>query len=304
MIACILAVTLALALVPSSDGLLIGAFNIQIFGQKKSTNETLMGVIVKIIRRYDLVLIQEIRDKTDDTMDRLMKALNTPGPVKFTQITSERLGSTSSTEQYSFIIRGDSGISFVDKYQYKSPNVTFERPPFSVRLNSKKTEIKQFVLTALHSKPEEAVKEIGQLIEVHSTLKKKWNTNNILILGDLNAGCSYASKKALNNLKIRKDKQFAWLIPDTADTTTSNSNCPYDRFIMTGAKFNKNLITNSAGVFHFDKEFKISSELTKDVSDHYPIELKLRKVGVEASSMEKTQLPTSYKLRKLIFSPA
>lgn len=84
-------------------------------------------------------------------------------------------------------------------------------------------------MTALHSKPAEAVKEIGQLYEVHAAVQKKWNTDNILILGDLNAGCSYASKKALNKLEIRKNPKFNWLISDNVDTTTKASNCPYDR---------------------------------------------------------------------------
>lgn len=282
MLAFILALASALALAASSQhDLLIAAFNVQIFGQQKSTNETLMNVIVKIIRRYDLILIQEIRDKTDDTINRLMKALNNQGSVHFSHITSERLGSSTSTEQYSFLIRSDSGISFKDKYQYQNQKVTFERPPFSVIFKSTKTEVTQFVLTALHSKPTEAVKEIGQLYEVHAAVQKKWNTDNILILGDLNAGCSYASKKALNKLEIRKNPKFNWLISDNVDTTTKASNCPYDRFIMTGAKFKKSLIVNSAGVFRFDKEFSLSPELTTDVSDHYPIELKLRSVSLD-----------------------
>lgn len=273
--------SLAVTLVATTDGLLIGAFNVQIFGQKKSTNETLMPIIVKIIRRYDVILIQEIRDSTDGTINRLMKALNTPGSVKFNQITSERLGSTKSKEQYSFLLRYDSGVSVLDKYQYQNSNVTFERPPFSVKLKSTKTEIKQFILTALHAKPEEAVKEIGQLKDVHSDLQRKWNTNNIIMMGDLNAACGYASRKALNNLEIRKDPQFHWLISDSTDTTTKQSNCSYDRYIMTGSLYNKSLVANSARVFRFDQEFSLPPELTTDVSDHYPIELRLRDIGTK-----------------------
>lgn len=94
------------------------------------------------------------------------------------------------------------------------------------------TAISEFVLTAIHTKPDAAVTEIDALRQVHSELKRLWNTDNILILGDLNAACSYASATALKKLEIRKDPQFLWLIPDKTDTTATASDCTYDRLLF------------------------------------------------------------------------
>ena len=41
----------------------IGAFNIQVFGKSKAGKPEVMDVLAKIIRTYDVVAIQEIRDK-------------------------------------------------------------------------------------------------------------------------------------------------------------------------------------------------------------------------------------------------
>ncbi len=60
------------------------------------------------------------------------------------------------------------------------------------------------------------------------SLFQKWNNDNILIMGDLNADCRYVGKEKLKNLKL-KDEYYHWLIPDTADTTVSATDCAYDR---------------------------------------------------------------------------
>ena len=67
------------------------------------------------------------------------------------------------------------------------------------------------------------------LVAVHSAVGRQWRTDNILIMGDLNADCSYASKKARDGLTLRTDHKFIWLIADDVDTTVGSSDCAYDR---------------------------------------------------------------------------
>lgn len=40
----------------------VGAFNIQIFGEQKASNDQIMDVLTKIAKEYDVILVQEIRD--------------------------------------------------------------------------------------------------------------------------------------------------------------------------------------------------------------------------------------------------
>ena len=86
----------------------------------------------------------------------------------------------------------------------------------------------ELVLIGLHAKPDYAVEEMIALENVHTAVKQHWNTDNIIIMGDLNAECRYASLPELEGLNIRKDP-FCWLIGDGVDTTVYSTDCAYDR---------------------------------------------------------------------------
>jgi len=85
------------------------------------------------------------------------------------------------------------------------------------------------VLIGIHAKPDFAVEEMQALVNVHAAVEEHWNTDNILIIGDLNAECSYASQSELDSLTLRTDSRFSWHIGDEVDTTTKSTDCAYDR---------------------------------------------------------------------------
>jgi hypothetical protein len=59
------------------EKLRIGAFNIQVFGTTKASKPEVMEVLDNIIRTYDVVAIQEIRDKSQTALPTLhAKLLN------------------------------------------------------------------------------------------------------------------------------------------------------------------------------------------------------------------------------------
>ena len=85
------------------------------------------------------------------------------------------------------------------------------------------------MLIGIHTDPDEAVEEMEALMDVHAAVQRLWNTDNILIMGDLNADCDYASGRARESLTLRTDPRFTWLIDDDVDTTSSGTHCAYDR---------------------------------------------------------------------------
>jgi len=87
----------------------------------------------------------------------------------------------------------------------------------------------QLVLIGLHAKPDDAVEEMQALVNVHAAVEEHWNTDNILIVGNLNAECRYASQSELDSLTLRTNSRFSWLIGDEVDTTTKSTDCAYDR---------------------------------------------------------------------------
>lgn len=57
---------------------------------------------------------------------------------------------------------------------------------------------------------------------------------NVIILGDLNAGCSYITTKGWRAMRLRSDPKFHWLIGDEQDTTVrEKTHCAYDRSVST-----------------------------------------------------------------------
>ncbi|XP_012939295.2 deoxyribonuclease-1 [Aplysia californica] len=257
----------------------IAAFNIQIFGTKKLGKTDVIGVLVKILCRYDLILIQEIRDSSETALDNLVSMCTQVDPGNpFESVVSERLGRGNCKEQYAFMYR-TSRLSVADTYQYDDGeddgSDVFQREPFAVRFTSPTTEITDFAIIAIHTSPEDAVKEIGALHKVYDSTKKHWDLEDIMVAGDFNADEGYVDQEDWAKIALRNDRRFRWLIKDETDTTVGNTDRAYDRFVVAGKKLVKAVVPGSAGVFQFDKELGLSVEEAEDVSDHFPIELEL-----------------------------
>ena len=56
--------------------IIFGAFNIQNFGMAKMSNEKVVKIIVKIIRHFDIIVLQEIVDKSEKAINKLLEEVN------------------------------------------------------------------------------------------------------------------------------------------------------------------------------------------------------------------------------------
>jgi endonuclease/exonuclease/phosphatase family metal-dependent hydrolase len=265
----------------------IGAFNVKIFGVSKMKEVNVVEVLVDIIVKYDIILIQEIRDASGDAILELLDKVNeNSGGNPFTMKISPRLGRSNSKEQYAFLYREKSGLQVDREYVYddgdenlNSDGVTvdtFEREPYIVSFTSTSTKLKRFVLAGLHISPSEAVKELQALEKVFDDIKTYLNVEDIMIMGDFNADCSYVPNYKWETIPIKTYPSYTWWIGDESDTTVANTNCAYDRFISVGSGFETGVVNGSAKVFKFDTEFQLNQSFSLDVSDHYPIEFELQ----------------------------
>ncbi|XP_007245609.3 deoxyribonuclease-1 [Astyanax mexicanus] len=261
------------------SSLLIGAFNVQTFGNKKASNATLLEYISTIVHRYDIVLIQEVRDNDLSATNRLMQQVNKgSSPYTYDHIVSEPLGRTTYKERYLFIYRNEK-VSVVKNFTYDDGcepcgTDTFIREPFVVMFSSKYSAVQNFVLIPQHTSPDFAVKEVDALHDVVVFTREHWNTNDILLLGDFNAGCNYIKAKDWPNIQLYTDKSYHWLIPDTADTTVSHTTCPYDRIVSTDDMM-RGVASDTAQVYDFMADLGLSHSWALAVSDHFPVEVQL-----------------------------
>uniref|UniRef100_A0A452F6I0 Deoxyribonuclease n=1 Tax=Capra hircus TaxID=9925 RepID=A0A452F6I0_CAPHI len=261
------------------EGHQIAAFNIRTFGETKMSNATLSSYIVRILRRYDIALIQEVRDSHLVAVGKLLDDLNQDDPNSYHYVVSEPLGRNSYKERYLFVFRPNK-VSVLDTYQYDDGcescgNDSFSREPAVVKFSSPSTKVKEFAIVPLHSAPSDAVAEINSLYDVYLDVQQKWDLNDIMLMGDFNADCSYVTSSEWSSIRLRTSSTFQWLIPDSADTTATSTNCAYDRIVVAGSLLQSSVVPGSATTFDFQAAYGLSNEMALAISDHYPVEVTL-----------------------------
>ncbi|XP_075384147.1 deoxyribonuclease-1 [Tenrec ecaudatus] len=257
----------------------IAAFNIQTFGETKMSNDTLSHYIVQVVSRYDLVLVQEVRDSHLTAVGKLLDLLNEFEPDNYHFVVSEPLGRSTYKERYLFLFR-PSEVSVLDSYQYDDGcepcgNDTFAREPTVVRVSVPNSKAREFAIVPLHSAPLDAVTEIDALYDVYLDVQRRWGLENVILMGDFNAGCSYVSPFQWGSIRLRTSPIFQWLIPDSADTTVKSTHCPYDRIVVAGEELQEAIVPSSAQPFNFQAAYGLSDQLAQAISDHYPVEIQL-----------------------------
>jgi len=246
----------------------IAAFNIQIFGRTKRQKDYVMDVLTRIVREFDIVLIQEIRDSTEQTAPYFLLKINEMEGAKYRFVRSERLGRTTSKEAYAYFYNSKT-VEFIEDsdYVYDDVNDVFEREPYIASFRSGNFD---FTLVGIHTKPDDASSEIGNLTHVvYDVLSKNPNEKDVIALGDFNADGRYFDEDDPANLF--KTSEFYWVIANDMDTMTTTDNT-YDRIVLMNATYSYEYVKDSAEVFYFDTEYGINNAtLVEEVSDHYPI---------------------------------
>ncbi|XP_051980396.1 deoxyribonuclease-1-like [Xyrauchen texanus] len=262
----------------------IASFNIRRLGPSKLSDNNIVKYLIKIFSRYSIIIILEVVDKSGKAIAKFLQELNSTRANKkrpFTMMGSARLGRSLYKEQFVCFYR-ENEAKLVDTYQYEDNQEgdedAFSREPFILRFSCKHTVLKDLVLIPVHTKPKDSQKELDELYDVFLHVKEKWKTDNVMILGDFNADGAYVSKKKMKTIRIRSDPDFHWLIGDDVDTTASLSNDhTYDRIVVYKEDMLRAVVPRSAKPFNFQKAFKLSEEMALEISDHYPVQVSLRK---------------------------
>ena len=261
----------------------VASFNIKVFGDKKMSNETIVNELVEIFHNYDFVAVQEIKDIDEEVPFLFLEKLNqkyldsSNESLQWDMVLSERSGKQeddlNSQEQYAFYYKPTvfkllkEGILYDDEQ-----NDSFQREPFLAKFmildkNGIETGT-DLVFVNIHTKPTLAVEEMQALDDVLSWSQSNYSEDDdYVILGDLNADCSYASYSEITSLPIHSEN-YTWIIPDNADTTVGESRCAYDR-----------IITSSDLDGRLTGDWGIHQEISgPSISDHKPIWFEIKRV--------------------------
>jgi len=246
----------------------VAAFNIQIFGRAKREKEDIMAILVNITRQFDLVLIQEIRDSSETTAPLFLEKINEVKGPEYAYVRSPRLGRTSSKEAYAYFYNTET-VTHAEgsDHIYNDTDDVFEREPYIATFSSGRFD---FTLVGIHTKPDDAPQEIGNLtLVIASILAADPDEGDVIILGDLNADGNYFNEDTTSNPLQAPD--YYWTVTDEMDTMTK-TDWTYDRIILLNATYSHEYVDGSTQVYHFDEVYGITDEgLVWDVSDHYPV---------------------------------
>jgi endonuclease/exonuclease/phosphatase family metal-dependent hydrolase len=252
----------------SNGTIKIASFNLQIFGVTKAGKPEVMDVLSKTIRNFDIVAVQEIRDASQTALPALKNAVNSIDGPQYDYIVGERLGRTTSKEQYAYLYNTQKIELIGTPYTYPEPagNDMFHREPYVSEFKAKNGNF-DFVLITIHTDPDTATQEINDLPKVVDDAKGRYQgEGDFIIAGDLNADCSSFDE---DSSSLLRSSDYLWVINNSIDTTTKATNCTYDRIILTSQATTD--FTGNSGVFRFDEAYNLSYNMAVSVSDHYPV---------------------------------
>ena len=185
----------------SQETILIASFNIQALGESKMNDRWVMERLAEVIRRFDVVAIQEIRSKDQTLLPTLLTYVNAAGG-RYDYLLGPRLGRTVSKEQYAYVFDSTRIITSNEcSYTLNDDIDALHREPmiarFVVRTNLT-AHPWTFSLVNLHTDPDEAIAEVnsmgGILREIRNYEFMTGKEDDVILLGDFNAPPSKMGK--------------------------------------------------------------------------------------------------------------
>jgi endonuclease/exonuclease/phosphatase family metal-dependent hydrolase len=248
----------------AGDTIRVATFNIQVFGTTKASKPVVMDILARIVRRFDVVAVQEIRSTDQDILPRLIDLVNAPGG-SYDYVISERIGRTSSKEQYAFIFdRSSVEVDRSQLYTVDDPDDLLHREPmvgwFRVRGPSE-DEAFTFTLVNIHVDPHETGKELNVLDDVYRAVRDDGRgEDDVILLGDLN----------VDDRKLGELGQVSgatWVISGTPTNTSQTKQFDNIVFQINATRE----FTGRSGVFDFMRQYNLTAAEALEVSDHLPI---------------------------------
>lgn len=248
----------------NAERIRIASFNIQVFGTGKLEKPAVMKVLSQVVRRFDVVAIQEIRAADQTVLDEFLKLINADGS-QFNYIIGPRLGRTVSKEQYAFLYdtrRVEADTTSV--YTAADPQDLLHREPLVTHFRSATVPTNQsfsFKLVNIHTDPDETDTELDALAAVYQAVAADGSgEDDIILLGDLNVDEYHLGL-------LGRLPGVACVV--TGVPTNTRGNKTYDNLVFDRRATTE--YTGRWGVVDLMGDYGLSIEQALEVSDHLPV---------------------------------
>jgi len=166
----------------------IASFNLCVFGKSKLGKPQAMDVLVDVVRRFDVVAVQEIRALDQTVVPQFVQQINADGS-RYDFVIGPRLGRTSSKEQYAFLF-DTARIELVPNsaYTVPDPHDLMHRAPMVARFRVRSPSSEQpftFSLVNIHTDPDETDVELNALDDVYLAVQRNPSgEDDVILLGE------------------------------------------------------------------------------------------------------------------------
>jgi endonuclease/exonuclease/phosphatase family metal-dependent hydrolase len=248
----------------SGDTIRVATFNIQVLGTSKLSKPQVMDVLARIVRRFDVVAVQEIRSRDQDILPRFVDLINSTGR-QYDYVIGPRIGRSNSKEQYAFLFDRESvEVDRSQLYTVDDPDDLLHREPlvgwFRVR-GPATDQAFTFSLVNIHTDPDETTQELNVLDDVFRVVRDDGRgEDDVILLGDLNVDDRHLGQ-------LGELSGITWIISGTPTNTRGTEQ--YDNLVFDLQATRE--YVGRGGVFDFMREYNLSVDEALEVSDHLPV---------------------------------
>lgn len=249
--------------------IIIGSFNIQMFGKTKMSRPDVVDVLVDITRRFDILAIQELRDVNQNVIPEFLELVNQDGS-RYAAAVGPRQGykinNNNYFEQAVFIYDTTKFRLLSQTYVAPNRNERMHRTPYVGHFECLPIPGAgnpfSFVLMNIHTDFDDAQYEFEVLQEVIPEIyANHQGEDDFILLGDLNdAPQNYQRFNWMRN-------QYAGIGPQLMTNTRKTK--AYDNIIF------DRLLTSEyraqAGVLDLMSQYQLTLDQALLVSDHLPV---------------------------------
>ena len=229
-----------------------------------------VSILTDIARRFDILAIQELRDKDQGVIPEFLRQINADGSSYAAAVGPRQgyivAGQTTRYFEQSVFIYDTTKVELVGPtYAAHDRYRIMHRPPFVGQFRCLNVPIEQafsFALMNVHIDPDEAHVEFEALREIIGEIyTNHQGEDDFILLGDLND-------------EPHKYHKYQWMrsqhaaLPSTIKTNTVQTKA-YDNIVFDSGYTSE--YRNQAGVMNVQQVYGLSLSDAQLVSDHYPV---------------------------------
>ncbi len=247
----------------------IASFDATRLDEAKLANRQVADVLARLVPKFDLVAVQDIRASNQGVLVRLIEQINTTSGRKFRFASAPNAG-IPPNEQYCAFIFDDAKIAIDHTlaYSVQDPAGLFRHVPIVAAFRARGPEPNQaftFKLINVHIDRDRAF-ELDSLDDVYRAVRGEGsNEDDIIMLGNFGVENSGPGDERLGQLGAILDITSA--VTDTP--TTPRSRKPIDNILFDRRATSE--FTGRADVMDLMREFDLTLRESLEVSDHQPV---------------------------------